>query len=384
MTASNQTFRGPTLSATMTRVKEAMGPAAVILATRERWDRRGEEVEGYEILASREPPALDAGRPAETAGGARTVQALVDTLGSLSHSADRWGEAADALEDLRYDVATLAATRATTASAGFGAPPPEVLALVEGGVEPQLARSLFERAYRKSHPSAGLAVVQDPSLEAEIRSLVRTAPPIWARDTPTVVAVVGPPGAGKTTSAVKLAAVTAFVHYRRVAMISMDAFRIGHAEQLVAYAELMDIPVRVANSPDRLEAALLAFRDCDLVVIDTPGHGRGDPEALARTTRWLDQVDRAGRPLTRLLVMSATARADVLAQIGARYAEHGIESTLITRMDEVPGPGAMVGVAWASRLPIAHLCHGQSVPDTITAPDVDALVETLCPRQRTP
>ncbi|MDX1655746.1 MAG: flagellar biosynthesis protein FlhF, partial [Candidatus Competibacteraceae bacterium] len=62
-----------------------------------------------------------------------------------------------------------------------------------------------------------------------------------------VVALVGPTGVGKTTTVAKLAARYALRHGpRKVALVTTDSYRIGAYDQLRTFGMILDMPVRLA------------------------------------------------------------------------------------------------------------------------------------------
>jgi len=52
------------------------------------------------------------------------------------------------------------------------------------------------------------------------------------KNSPRIIALVGPTGVGKTTTTAKLAAMYALNRGNKVALITMDIFRVGAVEQL--------------------------------------------------------------------------------------------------------------------------------------------------------
>ncbi len=176
-----------------------------------------------------------------------------------------------------------------------------------------------------------------------------------------VVALVGPTGVGKTTTVAKLAARAALQQGGRVGLVTVDTFRIAAVEQLKTYAKIMAVPLRVAEDAGQFRAAVEEFSDRDLVLVDTAGRSPRDEEALAE----LLALFPADLPVEVHLVLSVTTRSRDLEQILGRYARLGASRLILTKLDETESHGALLGLPLASRLPLSYVTTGQNVPDDI-------------------
>jgi flagellar biosynthesis protein FlhF len=177
-----------------------------------------------------------------------------------------------------------------------------------------------------------------------------------------VVALVGPTGAGKTTSLAKLAARAALAHGEgSVALVSLDHDRIGAREQLLTYARLMGIPMHVAHGARELGAVLAGLRQ-RLVLVDTAGVGFG--EALAAQVAVL--AGAAPRLRVLLTLAANTEHAAMEMTVGA-YARLRPEGLILTKTDETASLGSAFSVAMRHALPIAYVANGQRVPEDLHA-----------------
>jgi len=188
-----------------------------------------------------------------------------------------------------------------------------------------------------------------------------------------VIALIGPTGAGKTTTVAKLAARFAARHRARdVAMVTTDTERLGAIEQLHAHGRRMGITVCEARGAESLTQTLEQLQDYPLVLVDTAGYGSRDRALLGQIT-WL----RATRQLRSLLVMPANAHPHDLNELVRRYRIASPEAVVLTKTDETGRLGAALSVAVRNGLSLAYTTHGQLVPGDLQAANASNLVLQL-------
>jgi flagellar biosynthesis protein FlhF len=186
-----------------------------------------------------------------------------------------------------------------------------------------------------------------------------------------VIAVVGPTGAGKTTTIAKLATHPRVFGNRRVGLIGLDTYRIGAIEQLRTYAALSRVPCEVVYQAEDLERARAQLADCDVLLIDTPGRSPRQRHDRESTVELLRQL-RPGE--VHLAIAAGTAPH--LARAAVR--EHravGVTHLLITKRDEAPDESGAFELAVSMAIPIRWVTDGQDVPfDLGSAEDAQSAV----------
>ncbi len=176
------------------------------------------------------------------------------------------------------------------------------------------------------------------------------------------IALVGPTGAGKTTTAAKLAVRRGMFGTARPGLLTLDTYRVGGMEQLATYAELADVPFEVVYDAAEIDAAMKRLANCDVIIIDTPGRS---PSASALTDRWRTLLD-AIQPHEVHLVLPASIRADLAIDVARAYApsrqHRGATHLLVSKLDEVPRESGVTDVALSLGLPTRWITDGQDVP----------------------
>lgn len=181
------------------------------------------------------------------------------------------------------------------------------------------------------------------------------------KNSPRIIALVGPTGVGKTTTTAKLAAMYALNRGNKVALITMDIFRVGAVEQLKTYSRIMGIPLEVASTPKELEKAVEKHSACDLIFIDTAGRSHKDKEKLDEMRNFLE--DKI--PMEVYLCLSATTKDRELEEILNRFRIFQISKVVFTKIDECESVGNMVNLLMKDNLQIAYFTTGQRVPEDI-------------------
>ena len=178
---------------------------------------------------------------------------------------------------------------------------------------------------------------------------------------PYVVALVGPTGAGKTTTAAKLALHPEAFGSKRVGLLTLDTFRVGAIEQMQAFAEIAELELEVVYDEREAIGALKRLDDCDVVIVDTPGRG---PRSHADAARW-QALLKPLSPDEVHLVVPATMRTDIAMALRDVYAPCTPTHVIISKADEVPEDGGLAALASALDLPSRWMTDGQAIPDDL-------------------
>jgi flagellar biosynthesis protein FlhF len=192
--------------------------------------------------------------------------------------------------------------------------------------------------------------------EAAIANVFRfQALPLERHDPPLLL--TGPPGAGKTLTAVRLA--TRLVMNGTVPMvITTDGKRAGATEQLAAFTRLLNVKLFVASNPTSLARALAQRREGAPVLVDTAG---GDPREAAHAEE-LKSLATSVEAHVALVLPTGLDPVEAV-ELAAAYADHGASSLIATRLDLTHRLGGIVAAAATSRLWLAEAGIGAGAAD---------------------
>ncbi len=177
-----------------------------------------------------------------------------------------------------------------------------------------------------------------------------------------VFALMGPTGAGKTTTTAKLAARFVVRHGAdKLALLTTDSYRIGGHEQLRIYGKILGVTVHAVRDAADLRLALSELRNKHTVLIDTVGMSQRD-QAVAEQVEMLCQ---AGKSIKRLLLLNATSHGDTLDEVVQAYRTRGLDGCILTKIDEAASLGPALDCAIRHELNVHYLATGQRVPEDL-------------------
>lgn len=188
-----------------------------------------------------------------------------------------------------------------------------------------------------------------------------------------VVALVGSTGVGKTTTIAKLAARMQLTDKKRVALISMDSFRIAAADQLRAYSKILDCPFSEASENSDLADFVTKFYDYDLILIDTAGRS-------SKQQMQMDQLRSLANmpfPVHFHMVQSASMKQRDLDENLKAFRMVNLQSLIFTKLDESWSFGEILNTNITSKLPLSFFTTGQKVPEDLEPATKERVVERI-------
>jgi flagellar biosynthesis protein FlhF len=173
--------------------------------------------------------------------------------------------------------------------------------------------------------------------------------------------LAGPPGAGKTLSAARLAARLVMAGESPM-VITADGRRAGATEQLAAFTRLLGLNLVAASHPVMLGRALARRPPGVPVLIDAPGTDPFDPtqrEEIAALAATVNAV-------VAVVVPAGMDPAEA-ADIACVFAEAGASMLIVTRLDITRRLGGVLAAGSQSGLSLAEAGIGPGAADGMVA-----------------
>ncbi|HEY3247036.1 MAG TPA: signal recognition particle protein [bacterium] len=243
------------------------------------------------------------------------------------------------------------------------------MALLEADVNFKVAKAFVDRVRAQAvgqdvlqHFSPGQQVVKIVHDEL-VRLLGGTAKDLrFAERSPTIVMLVGLHGAGKTTTAGKLASWLKR-RGRRPLLVATDLRRPAAVTQLQVVGAQAGVAVFAhPDATDPLGVATAALEEArsggqDIVIIDSAGRQHVDDALMAELTQMRDAV----RPDDVLLVVDAMTGQDAVAMAERFHAALGLDGLVITKLDGDARGGAVLSVVEVTGCPVLFVGVGEKL-----------------------
>ena len=240
------------------------------------------------------------------------------------------------------------------------------IALLEADVALPVVRSFLERVREKAVGEAvleslspGQAVIKVVHDELVTLMGVQSEGLNLAASPPAVILLAGLQGAGKTTTAAKLARFLREREKKAVLLCSVDVYRPAAIEQLAQLAEQIGVgffsegadPVAIAQQA----LSQARVRSDDVVIIDTAGRLHVDENMMTE----LKAVHAAVAPVETLFVVDSMTGQDAVTSADAFNDALALTGVILTKTDGDARGGAALSVREVTGKPIKFLGIGE-------------------------
>ena len=219
-----------------------------------------------------------------------------------------------------------------------------------------------------------VAILEENQEEAEVRE---------QGDSPHVVLMIGVNGSGKTTTIGKLASKWQG-EGKNVLLAAGDTFRAAAIEQMLVWAERLDIPCIHQKSGadpsavayDGVQAGIA--RKMDIVLVDTAGRLQTNSnlmEELKKVKRVIGKV-LPSAPHETLLVLDASIGQNSISQAKLFNEAIGVDGLVMTKLDGTGKGGVLFNISRELNLPVRFIGIGEKADD-VQAFNAKSFVEAL-------
>jgi flagellar biosynthesis protein FlhF len=367
-----KSFYGPNIRIAMSRAEAEWGPNAMLVNSQPATPDSGHAGDIEVVCALATPAAVSPQDSAERGAPAKTVRE--------STSDSEIAGIREQVDGIRRALSRLSLPgpawlpRSSALARYFSK-------LIDVDMDQDLALDVIEKVfYRLAAAGDGMGSYDETSVRDAVVSELkgRLSPGTTMTDSRTdAIALVGPPGVGKTTTLVKLAITEGLQRHRATQIICLDTYRVAAADQLRSYSAILGIPCQVVDDPNLVRQTVETNRGRDLVLIDTPGVGAAEADILEDFGRSLQDLGS----LQVHLVLPSCQRTSDLQKTAARFASVRPTHLLFTRTDETACFGPLYSLAVIANRPISYLCGGQQVPEDIEVARAESICDFLTPNQ---
>ena len=216
----------------------------------------------------------------------------------------------------------------------------------------------------------------EPEQELEqviIEKLGETSPIKLKKYKRNIIVFLGPTGVGKTTTLVKLAGHFVAGEGLKVGIINTDTYRVAAKEQLKIYADIMDIPLNTAYTPEELKEALKQQEDRELIFMDTAGRSLSDEQYK----KDMENIIGTCEPDEIFVTLSLTTGFKSFKEIIDNFSFVKDYKIILTKLDEVSTWGNILNFADYAKKPLSYITNGQNIPDDIEQANVAKIAANI-------
>jgi flagellar biosynthesis protein FlhF len=184
-------------------------------------------------------------------------------------------------------------------------------------------------------------------------------------DEKSTVAVVGPPGHGKTSVVAKLASIASMHLGLQPLVLSCVHASTTHRPRLADYCELMEWKYEQVDAPKLTSAIARGIEQNNWIVLDIPSIPLGDIESMEMWRSIFREIQITQTHLT----ISATTAVTHAQRMLDWYQGVSPSHLLVTHLDEALGLGGFYPFLSSSKLPLGFATFGPDIPSDIVECD---------------
>lgn len=234
---------------------------------------------------------------------------------------------------------------------------PHFQKLTASGLLPDIAAGIIQYCQKNLSPN-----------QQQNRSMVESLMAKYILDTVTIThdsseqfhLFVGPSGSGKSASLIKMASEMILKQQKRIAIISTDNSKVGGAEQMKIFAQILNVPFLSVRSQQDWSHVIPHLDQLDHVLVDFSGLNLRHADEVHFMKRMAPPVYKS---LRTHLVLSSLSKDTDLLECAKRYESFGYHDVIFTGLDEASQHGNIYNFAIKTQAPLCAFGIGSKVPE---------------------
>lgn len=185
---------------------------------------------------------------------------------------------------------------------------------------------------------------------------------------------VGSTGQGKTSTVIKMACHLIMKERKRVAILSGDMIKVGAADQLKIYSQILNVPCAIVSKPQDWVQFEKAMPNIDHVLFDTPGVNLKNSKDFELLRNILPPHMN---DMSVHLVQSVLARDADTIEVAERFKVIGFDDVIFTRLDEAVQYGLIYNFQKQMGVPLHSFGIGNNIPEDYEAATKERVVDLI-------
>jgi flagellar biosynthesis protein FlhF len=230
--------------------------------------------------------------------------------------------------------------------------------LVAAGIAEDISAEILLQAQEQM---PALKLKNKALLEAFAAKSIMNSTLIWNdRQSSKIHVFVGPAASGKTSTLIKMASHLVVRDGKKVALVTTDTLKVGAADQMRIYAQILNVPFAVVRQRGDWEKIMAALSSYDHILVDFSGLSLKNMEEIS-FVRNLLPPDHLNPQIH--LVLSCLAKDSDLTEIGKRYKVTAFQNVIFTSLDESVQHGTIYNFMKRFSVPLHSFGIGTRVPE---------------------
>ena len=171
---------------------------------------------------------------------------------------------------------------------------------------------------------------------------------------------VGPAGAGKTSTMIKMASHMVVREGKKVALFTTDTYKVGAADQMKIYAQILNVPFSVIRTQNDWHNLMRYLANVDCVLVDFTGLSLKNNDEIQMMRNLLPPQ---GLNPNVHLCLSANAKDMDATELGRRYSILNYKDVIFTGLDESAQHGTIFNFMKRFNIPLHSFGIGSRVPE---------------------